>query len=128
MFERDFRKDFIDSSGVADGQTSAVVSPTANNMYLLWTSPTKGGLHNQLLILTQLRELASELNRTLIVQKLLHGFPKRFDYLETNIEFDDIYNVAYLHQNGFPSNLISLNMVPPRLFLGNIETVDLDKN
>ena len=41
---------------------------------------------------------------------------------------DDIYDVAYLHQNGFPSNLISLNMVPPGMFLGNIETVDLDKN
>ena len=40
---------------------------------------------------------------------------------------DDIYDVAYLRQNGFPSNLISLNMVPPGLFLGNIETVDLDK-
>ena len=128
MFESDFCKDFIDSSGVADGQTSAVVSPTANNMYLLWTSPMKGGLHNQLMILTQLGELASELNRTLIVPQLLHGFPKRSNYLETNVEFDDIYDVAYLHQNGFPSNLISLNMVPPGLFLGNIETVDLDKN
>ena len=127
MFQRDFCKDFIDYSDVADGQENVVVSLAANNRYLLWTSPMKGGLNNQLMILTHLGELASELNRTLIVPQLLHGFPKSSNYLETNVEMDDIYDVAYLNHNGFPSDLISLNMVPPGLFLGNLETVDLDK-
>ena len=67
MFHRKLCEDFINSSGVADGQESAVVSLAANNRYLLWTSAIKGGLHNQLMILTHLGELASDLNRTLIV-------------------------------------------------------------
>ena len=67
MFHRKLCEDFINSSGVADGQESAVVSPAANDRYLLWTSAMKGGLHNQLMILTHLGELASGLNRTLIV-------------------------------------------------------------
>ena len=44
-----------------------------------------------------------------------------------NIEMDDIYDVVYLHQNGFPSDLIYLNMVPPGLLLGNIESVEINK-
>ena len=128
MFHRKFCEEFIGSSGVADGQESAVVSPASNNRYLLCTSVVKGGLHNQIMILTHLGKLDSKLSRTLIVLQLIHGHPKSSSYLEMNIEMDDIYDVAYLHQNGFPYDLISLNMVPPGLFLGNIETVDLDKN
>ena len=44
MFHRKFCEEFIDSSGVADGQESAVVSPAANNRYLLWTSVMFGGV------------------------------------------------------------------------------------
>jgi len=124
--QTDFCKKFVDSFGTTLYSGDAVVSPVVNNKYLLWTTPMKGGLHNQLMILTHLGELASQLNRTLVAPQLLHNFPRDKNFLNSYGEMDDIYNVTHLHQNGFTSDLISFHKVPAGLFLESTEIVDLD--
>ena len=119
------QSDICESPGYRiDAHENAVI----NNGFLLWTTPLTGGLYNQLMIMTHLGELASELNRTLIVPQMRYAFPKRRNYKDSVVEMDNIYDIVHLNQSEFPSDLLHIHNVPPRLFLGNnMELVDLDK-
>lgn len=107
-----------------DGDENAVI----NNGFLLWTTPLNGGLYNQLMIMTHLGELASDLNRTLIVPQMRYAFPKRRNFYDLVVEMENIYDIEHLNQSEFPSDLLQIHDVPPRLFLGNsMQYVDLDR-
>lgn len=94
--------------------------------FLLWRSPLKGGLHNQLLALVHLGEIALRLNRTLVVPQMRHGFPTERHLHEFVGNFEDVYNVSYLRWAGFPSYIVTVDEIPARLFLGDIHPIDLD--
>lgn len=108
------------------GKTTEYPWAGVGDRFLLWTSSLKGGLHNQLLALVHLGEIALQLNRTLVVPQVRHGFPTE-RHLHTFLgNFEDVYNISYLRTVGFPSYIVTVNEVPAGLFLGDIDPIDLD--
>lgn len=83
----------------------------------------KGGLHNQLMAFLALGNLASKLNRTLVVPQFLFDFPGSDK--NAHVEFEDTFNMSTLVEKGFPSQLVTLLQIPAGLFVKRHATVSV---